>query len=265
MFIFPFSYFLGSRFGIKDGRFRIRDTKKWSDPIPGSGINISDPQHWLLKFYFLLLLRYLNILPVLISCRHRRLQHGLLPLRLVKCEACNKQFRNLERHNREFHPENASQQCDICSKAFLRPSQLRAHKINVHGQLPDVCSICDTEVKNLSQHLVTVHETPPVRLACDVPGCQTTFAAPSHKRAHMASVHQGLRFRCDLCGKEVSSLSAHRRAMHAGPPTHVCPICIKSFRTAAHLRNETGTRFCGMYSTNIVLHSYQLPVPVLIC
>jgi hypothetical protein len=44
-FIFPFTYFLGSRSGIKDGRIRIRDTKKWPDPDPGSGINITDPQH----------------------------------------------------------------------------------------------------------------------------------------------------------------------------------------------------------------------------
>jgi hypothetical protein len=169
---------------------------------------------------------------------------------LVKCEACSKQFLDIDRHNRDFHPKHASEQCDLCHKAVFRlASQLRAHKEHVHGQLPEFCAICNVAVKHLSRHLVSVHETPPLRLACDVPDCPTTFLAPSHKRLHMARVHAGERSRCDLCDKEVSSLAAHQRHVHGGPPTHSCPICIKSFRTATHLRDETDTQDLYLYGT----------------
>jgi hypothetical protein len=47
---FPLLLVVGSGSGIKDGR--IRDTKKWSDPDPGPGINIPDPQHWRFFNYF---------------------------------------------------------------------------------------------------------------------------------------------------------------------------------------------------------------------
>jgi hypothetical protein len=40
-FILPPLFFVGTESGIKHGRIRIRDKKKWSDT--GSGIKILDP------------------------------------------------------------------------------------------------------------------------------------------------------------------------------------------------------------------------------
>ena len=101
---------------------------------------------------------------------------------------------------------------------------------------------CFVQVKNLGQHMLIRHKKEG-RLACDEPGCTTTFLTRHHKRKHMESVHEGVRSRCELCGKEVGNLPRHIKIVHDRVRAFPCPECEKTFQSSAYKRN--GSHSCS--------------------
>jgi KRAB domain-containing zinc finger protein len=162
------------------------------------------------------------------------LVHNVKIPAISACVVCGAKVRDLKRHQREAHDKIPSHRCAVCQKTFVTPGGLRVHEKKTHSQEMQTCAVCSAQVKNLAQHMVVVHGTKTIK--CDVPNCPTTFVSSTHKRTHMATVHEGRRFSCELCGKDVSNLTSHRRLVHDGARNHSCPICTKGFKSSAHLR-----------------------------
>ena len=166
--------------------------------------------------------------------RHRSKFHKK-PTR-VKCEICGKLLRDVEQHHRDYHAAEKVHACDVCGKGFHALDKLRIHK-RVHTKSKEMCDICSEEYTNLKQHVESVHQMIK-KYACEVKGCTTKFNSSYALIKHQLHVHEGLRYKCELCNKEVASLKSHIKLVHEKVRAHTCPECKKGFQTTAHLKNH---------------------------
>jgi len=190
-----------------------------------------------------------------------------------KCEECGVHIRDLEKHINDFHSKTKSHVCDVCNKGFISKPKLRMHKLT-HTRTKQVCEICSSEVIKLKQHMELVHDQAP-KLPCDVEGCTTTFFNKHGKNLHIKHVHQGIKYKCDQCDKEVVNLRMHKRIVHEKVRKHVCPECGKTFQMTAHLRlhiarvhlklrekcPECGKQVQDLYAHNLYVHKKERNFP----
>ncbi|XP_069056639.1 zinc finger protein 235-like isoform X1 [Pleurodeles waltl] len=97
-------------------------------------------------------------------------------------------------------------QCEICSRSFSDPSNLRRHK-NIHtGQRPYGCEICDSTFRQKSQldrHLFVHTGERPFQCAF----CPKGFRDSTELKVHYRK-HTGERpYRCELCPRGFSRIS----------------------------------------------------------
>ena len=73
---------------------------------------------------------------------------------------------------RSIHMKEENYKCKICSKAFLRRSDLTIHLSNFHQSLLKVkCDFCDIIVSNkkqLTKHVKDMHERTQSKEKCDL-------------------------------------------------------------------------------------------------
>ena len=177
--------------------------------------------------------------------RHTRLVHG--KTLQVQCDVCNRRYENVEKHIEEYHATEAKIPCDTCGKLFLTLEKLRHHRI-VHTREKKVCEICHTEVVQMKQHMALVHSSYR-KYACTVEGCNTTFFNKLAYRKHMLHVHEGVKYTCELCNKEVVNLKSHIRLVHKKIRSHECPECKKTFQTQPYLRLHIARVHLGVKET----------------
>jgi len=177
--------------------------------------------------------------------RHTRYVHG--KTLQVQCDVCNRRYENVEKHIEEYHATEAKIPCDTCGKLFLTLEKLRHHRI-VHTREKKVCEICHTEVVQMKQHMALVHSSYR-KYACTVEGCNTTFFNKLAYRKHMLHVHEGVKYTCELCNKEVVNLKSHIRLVHKKIRSHECPECKKTFQTQPYLRLHIARVHLGVKET----------------
>ncbi|XP_063618259.1 zinc finger protein 595-like [Cydia splendana] len=106
-----------------------------------------------------------------------------------------------------------------------------------------ICEECGKTVLNLKQHLLQ-HRPKEERKMLHCQACPKVFSSRSGRNKHYAVAHLGLKMKCDICHKEVSSVKTHKMQVHNRHELPFsCVFCSKRFisRTGleAHVAGHT--------------------------
>ena len=114
-----------------------------------------------------------------------------------------------------FHEPIREVACKVCHKLFANKLALSKHRKSAH--------------KRQQKH------------RCD--DCGSEFTSRQTLRAHMSSIHEGIKKVCSICLKPVADLVRHVRSQHrnAKKKEYFCDVCESSFRTGFSLQRHKDT------------------------
>ncbi|OXA62826.1 gastrula zinc finger protein XlCGF8.2DB-like [Folsomia candida] len=141
---------------------------------------------------------------------------------MIPCEICSKAFKmpgNLRQHMNSVHATTTRTKlpCSFlgCDKTFFHNRHLTRHYNEQHSENPTrfPCTICGKEFKSknlLNRHHIT-HNMERIRLPCQYVGCGKGLLNKKDLLNHCKSQHSESphRFSCPLCGKEFNTKKEH--------------------------------------------------------
>ena len=92
---------------------------------------------------------------------------------------------------------------------------------------------------DLKIHISCVHEVHPKKYKCDI--CDKAFKQLSYLKAHVRSVHEGLKIQCEKCDKtydDVRQLKIHIQNIHEEQTKHICDFCELGFNLKSQLKSH---------------------------
>ncbi|XP_029733293.1 transcription factor grauzone [Aedes albopictus] len=166
-------------------------------------------------------------------------EHETLEKEKAKCEVCGKCFRtqlHMKRHVTQVHEKIFEFMCEICSKGFMKRSELKDHR-QYHeltaDEMKKQCPICNKWLKNLRywKRHVGRHQNEGEHKCeqCNHVSVNLVSLKLHIERKHGPNIKK---YVCDLCGKEYSrpvTLKEHIANAHTGKPLYQCQFCDKSF------------------------------------
>ncbi|XP_062533946.1 transcription factor grauzone-like [Armigeres subalbatus] len=166
-------------------------------------------------------------------------QHETLEKEKAKCPTCGKCFKtkvHLRRHILAVHEKSFEFICEVCSKGFLKHSELKAHQVYhelTAEQQKKQCPICNKWMKNLRywrKHMGRHRGEGEYKCEhCDHVSINLLSLKLHVERKHNPKCKK---YVCELCNKEYSrpvTLREHIANAHTGEPLYQCQFCEKKF------------------------------------
>lgn len=120
------------------------------------------------------------------------------------CQVCNRGF--MQERELQKHVASHDAKCELCDRTFIHWSKLVAHRRIMH-QTEYKCTACSKvfrSKRNLKNHM-KVHETNREVFQCTYEKCSKFYYEKRNLTAHVRSKHEGRKFICDICGRELVS------------------------------------------------------------
>ena len=206
--------------------------------------------------------------------KHLKFQHGIVTSeRLNKtypCSFCGKEFNRSDyrkKHESFVHRKEKPHQCNYCGKCFSLKKLLDDH-VRIHtGEKPFQCNECDktfAQKSALQSHMLThTDEKPHVCQYCGEKFKNKSYLKKHMERSHTEDGYVATKKTCDLCGKEVINMSAHKLNFHGEEKQ--CPQC--DFKTKytqnmnIHIKqvhegkpSRESCHICGTKTSNLENH-----------
>jgi len=169
------------------------------------------------------------------------------------CPFCGEYFARLEQHINYIHTSEKPWKCEQCAFAHSTKTGLKAHVRSCHNQESNnhICHLCGYKTyanSVLKVHIESKHEKkkrffcthcdaafyykrkleehiPRVHTGEDTFKCKECtnigFKSYEHLRLHNLKVHKGVKFICDICGKEFSTPAV--KSKHMSVVHHIKP------------------------------------------
>ena len=96
-------------------------------------------------------------------------------------------------------------QCNICKKTCENSRKLRRHR-ETHTRIRSKCLLCGKLVANLSSHTSQSHGLK--KFICSI--CGSSFVSKSHLAVHVNIVHLKKKKKCNFCDKLCTNLTSHK-------------------------------------------------------
>lgn len=129
------------------------------------------------------------------------------------CSVCQKSFLNsltFKRHLNVHKTENKLKECEDCHLKFPNWSQLVEHRRKTHRKDQRLlCDLCDKSFcrkPNIRQHMQLHLASSSEVFQCHYENCPSFYSAKRNLMSHIRAKHEGRRWACDLCERELSSL-----------------------------------------------------------
>jgi len=154
--------------------------------------------------------------------QHIQAKHTLeKPHKCPHCEYAHATKAGLKQHVVNSHPKDEDLKiCQVCGASFVSKGNLKQHMEAIHEKKRDfACNVCDAKFyfKHKMEEHVKAKHLGEKNFKCEK--CDMRFSCNAMRYHHNQKVHEGVEFRCHICGKDFSfkkGLRRHIKNVHDG-------------------------------------------------
>jgi len=143
--------------------------------------------------------------------------------RTVLCDQCDKKYffsSHLKEHINSVHSTSGLLSCSACTYTTVGEKNLKAH-FNLHHGVKNIlcteCSFTTTHEYRLREHVKKDHTDEENWPKCPKADCGYKNWEASAVKNHFVKVHEGVKFKCEICTNEFSekaNMHAHMLKVH---------------------------------------------------